>query len=133
LALRRTEQLDRSDQRRKRGVLDHVHEQADERRQQSPRRLREDDVRVPADPPEAERRGRFVLLARDRLDRSARRLGDLGAPPQRQADRRRDPLGEAKVQRQSRQREEDDEERDDEREASPNLDVEPDESPYGKE
>ena len=42
-----------------------------------------------ADPAEAERRGRLVLLARDRLDRAARRLGDLRAPPERQADRRR--------------------------------------------
>ena len=50
-------------------------------------RLREDHERVPADPAEAERRGRLVLLARDRLHRAARRLGDLRAPPQRQADR----------------------------------------------
>ena len=61
----------------------------DERRQQPPQRLREDHERMAADPAEAERGGRLVLLARDRLHCAARRLGDLRAAPQRQPDRRR--------------------------------------------
>ena len=44
--------------------------------------------RVAADPAEAERRRGLVLLARDRLDGAARRLGDLGAAPEDERDRR---------------------------------------------
>ena len=70
-----------------RRVLDDVHEQAHERRQQPPERLRHDHEHVPADPAEAERGRRLVLLARDRLHRAARRLGDLRASPEDEPDR----------------------------------------------
>ena len=84
-ALAGLKQLGAADHRRERRVLDDVDEQADERRQEAAQGLREDDEHVPADPAEAERRGRLVLLARDRPDGAARRLGDLGAAPEDRA------------------------------------------------
>ena len=72
---------------RERRVLDDVDEQADEGRQQPSQRLRQDHEGVTAGPAEAERRRGLVLLARDRLDRAARGLGDLGAAPEDERDR----------------------------------------------
>src|SRR6185503_12585970 len=88
LRLSRLEQLDPADHGGKRRVLDDVDEQADERREQPPERLREDHRAVAAHPAEAERRRRLVLLPRDRLHGAAGRLGDLRAPPEDQRDRR---------------------------------------------
>ncbi len=86
-ALARLQQLVRADHLRDGRVLDDVHEQAHERRQESAERLRHDHERVPADPAEAERGRRFVLLARNRLHGPPRRLGDLGAAPEDEPDR----------------------------------------------
>ena len=127
LALGRLEQLEPADHLRERRVLDDVHEQADERRQQPAKRLRQDHRRVAAHPAEAERRGALVLLARDRLDRAARRLGDLRAAPQDERDRRsRERVVELEPRRHRGQAEVDDEDGDEDRQAAEDLDVEPD-------
>ena len=84
---------------------------------------------VAADPAEAERRRGLVLLARDRLDRAARRLGHLCASPEGEPDRRRGQRLEPQVHADRRQREVDDEDRHQDREPAPDLDVGADERP----
>ena len=127
LGLAGLQQLDPADHRRERRVLDDVDEQADERRQQAAERLREDHRPVAADPAEPERRGCLVLLARDRLDGAARRLGDLGAAPEDERDRGRGERAELELRRDRGEAEVDDEDRDEDRQAAEDLDVEADE------
>ena len=90
-------------------------------------RLREDHERVPPDPAEAERRGGLVLLAGNGLDGAPGRFCDLGAAPERQADRRRREGVEAKVRAHRRQREVDDEDGYEDGQPAADLDVETDE------
>ncbi len=84
---------------------------------------------MPADPAEAERRRRLVLLARDRLDGTARRLGDLRAPPEDERDRGGGERPELELARDRGQAEVDDEDGDEDRQAAEDLDVEPDQRP----
>jgi hypothetical protein len=80
------------------------------------------------------RRRGLVLLARDRLHRSARRLGDLGAAPERQGDDPRRQRAELEAgPEQRRQAEVDDEEGHDHGEPAPDLDVEADQPARGRE
>ena len=129
LALGGLENLEAADHLRERRVLDDVHEQADERRQQTAERQRQDHEPMPAEPAEPERRRRLVLLDRDRLHRTARRLGHLGAPPQDERDRRRRQSG-VDVRRRcdphdrAREAEVDDEDGDEDRQPAEDLDVE---------
>src|SRR5215211_1957348 len=88
LRLRRLEQLDPADRGRERRVLDDVDDEADERREETPQRLRQDHRPVPADPAETECRRSLVLLTWDRLHRAPRRFGHLGASPEDERDRR---------------------------------------------
>ena len=81
LAIRGLEHLRHADHGGDRRVLDDVHEQADHRRDEPPERLRDDHERVSADPAEAEGGRSLVLLPRDRLNGSARRLRNLRASP----------------------------------------------------
>ncbi len=81
---------------------------------------------MPADPAEPERRRRLVLLARDRLDGTSRRLGDLRAPPEDERDRGGEEGAELEPGRDRGQAEVDDEDRDEDRQAAEDLDVEPD-------
>ena len=133
LALRCLEELRRPDHLHDRGVLDDVDEQADERRQETTKRLRHDHEGVPADPAEAECGGGFVLLPRNGLDRTARRLGHLRAPPEDERDRARGECVEPETQADGREREEHDEDRHEDRKPSPDLDVEADHCPQWQE
>src|SRR2546422_10647730 len=82
-----------------------------------------------ADPAEAERGRGLVLLARDRLDRPTGRFRDLSASPEDQAERRTGDRAEPVVDyRSGRKRVIDEENRDEDRQASPDLDVETDQS-----
>ena len=126
LALAGLEHVEPADHRNQRGVLDDVHEQAYERREQPPERLRQDHVGVAADPSEAERGRGVALLARDRLHGAACRLRDLRAPPERERDRARVERRELERRRNLREQEERREDRHQDRQAAEDLDVEPD-------
>src|SRR5215210_191574 len=75
LLLRGGEELGRPERVGERAVLDDVHDQAHERRDEPAERLRQDHEAMTADPAEAESRGGLVLLTRDGLNGAARRLG----------------------------------------------------------
>ena len=122
-----------ADHRRQGRVLDDVHEQADERRQQ------------PAEAPAAGSRTRGGRPSRSRAPRlpravpsgstrpPARRLRHLGASPEGQRDRGRRERSELEGRPDRRQPEVDDEDGDQDRQAAEDLDVRTDQGSDGKE
>src|SRR5579859_71436 len=72
-------QLDEADDRDDGGVLHQLDEEAHRRRQRDAQRLGDDDVPVLLPARECERGRCLPLLERDRLDRTAPDLGEIGA------------------------------------------------------